>query len=191
MSDWRSIDAEEDEVPRKRKTPDKAETFYQKLKESISEGIPNRVEETNIVLTDDPIQNRELLLKKIKNIDKMITTHKLNGTGYKCDLGAELAKLKTSYYCKCNSHDNADTDAFVMLRCILCSNGSKNNLKPFFKTVKELIGYSKGHINFVINMAELADKYPKFKLTSMSTNEIKSNMCFLKKRILLEQTFWQ
>ena len=192
MTDWRSVEVDEDEVPSKRKKTNNAETFYQKLKESIKqEGTSNQVEEMNITLTNDPIQDRKLLLKKIENIDKMINVHRLNGIKHRCNLGEELAKLKTSYYCKCYSHDIADTDAFVLLHCILCSNGSKNNLKPFFNTVKESIGYSKGHINFLISMAELAKKYPKFKLTSMPTNEIKSNMNYLKERILLEQAFWQ
>ena len=153
---------------------------------TTQEGISNRVEETNIVLTDDPIQNRKLLFKKIKNIDKMITAHKLNGTGYKCDLGAKLAEFKTPYHCNCYLYAIADTDAFVLLHCILCSNanGNKNNLKPFFNTVRESTGYSKVHINFLINMAKLANKYPKFKLTSMPTNEIKSNTTYLRTHII-------
>jgi len=65
----------------------------------------------------------------------------------------------------------------------VCINNNKLKITNYFKQVKDKTTHSKTHINFLISLAKLCLMYPKFKLTSMSLDNIKNNMMYLRDRM--------
>jgi hypothetical protein len=168
-ADWR---ADLEEPPKKKPKTSTFANFYAQLKKSYRTDDESAYA-YNEGDFDKQSDCREESLKRVKTLSKIIEKHNVLSMKLYIFLGKEFAYLKFVKFSKrCVAHV-ANNDIFTVITCLDCCNKNKPKISNFYK---EDIGYSKTHINFLINIAKLSEMYPKFKFTQMSLDKLKSNM---------------
>jgi len=172
------------------------EIFYNKLKMSI---IPtDRLQSEPIALSsvfEPPHNESEMqILNKLKELNSMLNHRKSNTKIIYEGLGAQLSKFKYSHYvlckkCKKCRKPDLQHNLFAALKCQKCIK--KSNLKPFFITITNILGYGKTYVNCLIYFAKLCSEFPKIKNSSVPFSEIRKHMTFLSQRLKEDIDFWQ
>jgi len=164
-------------------------TFYNNIKVSLvqQQQPAQNIEFIPSVLTDDKIA----VLNKIRECVIFISNHRCKGNKYYSQIGLELGKLKVMYMEPCDTCILAELspkDIFLVLNCHRCLR--KSNTKEFFALIKTSINYGQHYVNFLIALARICFKYPKFSQVSVPIAEIKKHMNFLTFQIDEDAVFW-
>jgi hypothetical protein len=165
-----------------------ADDFYTKLKLSIQTDIAITLNETEFANLPTNLAEGFSRIKKIYECNNI---HKAAGTKYYCIIGVELAYVKFLQFANKCATFLKEVDFYNAIRCNVCIINNKKNITKYFKQVRDNTSYSKTHINFLINLAQLCMLYPKFKCTAMSIDKIKSNMSWLQDRMPQDAEFWK
>lgn len=159
--------------------------IYYRLRNSVVKDLPREYVEINTSTFKDKAE----AFQAITQIHQIIIGHKARGTKYYCQFGDALAKYKYFFYTKCQECC-ADMN-LAIYKAIACSRCIKtSDTKEFFSTVKNITGYSKSHINFMINLGRLGVKYSKFMLTSLPLGDLKTHFKYILKCIEEDGVFW-
>ena len=198
ITDWRTgeddqeenVLIDEQEEPSRKKFKSQTPTnVYNKIKASL---IKDPQENASIQFTPSAITDtKNTVLSKIIECSTILLTHQCLGNKFYSQVGFEMGKLKVLYMKKCDICMLAEldpNDIFSALNCRRCV--ARSNTKEFFSTIKTSINYGISHTNFLISLARLCARYPKFKQVSVPIADISRHMRFLTYRIEEDSAFW-
>jgi len=181
---------------RKSSKEDKQQKFYDRMKKSV-EAVSSTCAEAEVVSVQNHVEAVTIAdsQNNIEALNNLITQAKANIFELYCVMGLELATLKyLSYVKKCNSCELAN-DKYVVLSCSTCRKLKSNarNITQFFQFCRHnlAVNGSNDWINFLINIGRLSKELDKFKLVTISLNELKNNISWLRKFMLADAAFWQ
>jgi len=148
---------------------------YERRDEGPGDDVVNR---EDAVVTEDTVM---YIVNKIKkNKEQRMRLY--------AKLGAELAQLKNNYMVdKCHKCF-VNTDIYAVINCQKCVK--VNNIKVFYDRMKELSGYDKDYICFLIVFSHLCIEFPKLSYACCSTYELKKYFSQVKKMMKAEVEFW-
>ena len=182
----------EEEVNKKSKAnKEKAfKTWYSELLQTINTSYLSN-DNISLLTNADLPDNKEGLLQEVRASCNAIEDYKRRGILHYARFGLVLAKLKILYFNKCSfcTVMSPKPDMFKILSCNNCIHIS--NSKEFFSNLKDIVSYANSYINFLINVANLCEYYPKFRYTCKSLTEIKLYMSFLIDQMKKDKHLWQ
>ena len=160
----KSIDFDEPARKVSKATPDELfAEYYGKLLEAVHSAANPTASTCQVsALSDD----RNELIQQLSVLSNEIENYKRAGMQHYFRFGFAIAKLKSLYFKVCDPCKVNNPDMFSVLSCKRCTKKSQGN--TFFKDVKNVStmgNYSNGYLNFLINVASLCCKYPKFQTT--------------------------
>jgi len=168
-----------------------AANVYAKLKESIRLPQVNTSKESvsidNYVVGDSTASCRGNII----SMNNLINQTKEKLIEYHCILGLELTKYKLLSFVKfCSSCASDEYKALSCHRCVrlACNAGG---LSCFMNFSCDTLNCTKDWVNFLITIGRLCKQFPKFKYTTLSLKQLKTNMKMLIESMTREEQFWQ
>ena len=165
--------------------------LYTKLKNSIrlsqASASKEPVSIDNYVVGDSTASCKSNIISMNNLINQ--TTEKL--IEYHCILGLELTKYKLLSFVKfCSSCASDEYKALSCHRCVrlACNAGG---LSCFMNFSCDTLNCTKDWVNFLITIGRLCKQFPKFKYTTLSLKQLKTNMKMLIESMTREEQFWQ
>ena len=171
----------------RRDVSEAASVFYATLKVAATVGYERRDEgpSKDVVNREDTVVTEDTVMYCVNKIKK----NKEQRMRLYAKLGAELAGLKIQYVVDKCPKCFVNPDIYAVINCQKCVK--VNNIKVFYDRMKELTGYDKDYICFLIAFSHLCINYPKLVYAQCSTYELKKYLSAVKKLMQAEAEFWR
>jgi len=161
--------------------------FYATLKEAATVGYERRDEGPG-----DDVVNREDTVVTEDTVMYFVNKIKKNKEQRMClyaKLGAELGKMKNNYMVDKCPQCIINHDLYTLINCLKCIK--INKIKVYYQRMKELSGYDKDYICFLIAFSRLCSEFPKLSYACCSMYELKKYFSQLKEMMRAEAEFWR
>jgi len=170
----------------RRDVSEAASVFYATLKEAATIGYERRDEGPgdDVVNREDTVVTEDTVMYFVNKIKK----NKEQRMRLYAKLGAQLANLKNQYMSDKCPTCFVNPDIYAVINCRKCIK--VNKIKVYYDRMKELSGYDKDYICFLIVFSRLCSEFPKLSYACCSTYELKKYFSQVKKMMKAEVEFW-
>ena len=145
------------------------------------------ISESAVAVEKINYKNKQELLEAVILYTEILKNYQRKGIVHYITFGKLLFNLKVLYMRKCEACKNNDSlDYMSCKRCCKISDS-----KTFFNDVKTVYQFANGHINSIINIYMLSDKFNNFKYIPFNISTILPHISCLTQQMTIDIDFWK